>query len=190
MAQQELRWQIRTEGREGFELGLDTVTPVSFRVTRARGPGKALYALTLPEPITQAYKDWLSAQSGQTDHCIRCGTQGQDTRHAAHAGLNQLKEPFGALFPAPSTGAGHAKERTAMSTNSECQFIEVKTGRWYYILEDYNRTQERLGLARLCHRLRSVPGSGGGPRSSGPKPRQSGRPQHTSACRWAPPNWI
>lgn len=25
-----------------------------------------------------------------------------------------------------------------MSTNSECAFIEVEKGKWYYILEDYN----------------------------------------------------
>ena len=25
-----------------------------------------------------------------------------------------------------------------MSTNSECHFIEVKPGQWYYLLEDYN----------------------------------------------------
>ncbi len=25
-----------------------------------------------------------------------------------------------------------------MSTNSNCEIIEIKTGKWYYILEDYN----------------------------------------------------
>lgn len=25
-----------------------------------------------------------------------------------------------------------------MSTNSECQFIEIKKGQWYYILENHN----------------------------------------------------
>lgn len=25
-----------------------------------------------------------------------------------------------------------------MSTNNECEFVEVKPGKWYYVLEDYS----------------------------------------------------
>jgi hypothetical protein len=61
----QLRWQVRTVGKEGFELGLDEVTPVSWTVVRSAKSGNALYSYALPEPDTDEFKNWLQAHRGK-----------------------------------------------------------------------------------------------------------------------------
>lgn len=59
-------WQVRAVGREGFEFGLDIVTPISWTLVRSKHCGNALYALTLPEPANEAYGKWLKENRGKT----------------------------------------------------------------------------------------------------------------------------
>lgn len=63
-----LRWQIRSVGKEGFEFGLDRVTPISWKIVRSREDGKTAYAYDLPEPQPheKAYADWLKSRRGKT----------------------------------------------------------------------------------------------------------------------------
>lgn len=63
-----LRWQIRSVGNEGFEFGLDRVTPISWRIVRSRMDGKSAYAFDLPDPKPQetAYAEWLKSHRGKS----------------------------------------------------------------------------------------------------------------------------
>jgi hypothetical protein len=64
--EQPLRWQVRTVGREGFEFGLDAVTPVAWTVVRSRKSGDAEYSFALPAPDSEAYLNWLREHRGKT----------------------------------------------------------------------------------------------------------------------------
>lgn len=81
------RWQVRTVGREGFELGLDEVTPVSWKLVLSKSVGDALYSFSLPDPDTEAYRDWLQAHRGTvliaSIRELRCTIQGLRAPNAA-----------------------------------------------------------------------------------------------------------
>jgi len=61
----EQRWQARTVGNTGFEYGLDSVTPVSWKIVRSRSVGNAAYSFSLPEPNNDGYRDWLKENRGK-----------------------------------------------------------------------------------------------------------------------------
>jgi hypothetical protein len=55
-----LKWWIETVGKDGFEFGLDMVTPVTWRLFHSHKPSNAYRCLGLPEPFNNhKYKEWL-----------------------------------------------------------------------------------------------------------------------------------
>lgn len=63
-----MHWLIETVDTEGFEFGLDEVTPVSWKLRRCRRPScNALYSLILPEPKDgdDLYHAWLKGNRGK-----------------------------------------------------------------------------------------------------------------------------